>query len=583
MRTIRSVLWRSIAIFVALVGLASDSRADSYDKYLHLQPIPDCQDAPVTTQHSLRQPRVDTLGLPWQVAGVQQTNGRLVLQPTNLAILSGSGQYLADPMWNGRNRFDIVTSDFSVVLQAQGTNLSLSIGSLPLVYDEFIFPRQAITITLAPSSLSVSEWNGVHAQPVVHTFSLQPEGADMAVQLRVHGGQLTLETGAQRFSVPIKEFELRQLWLGLEGSGVVSKLELSSSGGIVVQDMASLKVGPCHEGLRAVAAQRRPGFGLGTAIALAPLVSDRRYAALLASNFNLVTLENALKPQFTEPRRGIFTLQEAIFLATLIKAWGMQVHGHALVPNRSLPAWMANAPLKELGAIMAGHITGVVGGMGELIDSWDVINEALSAEYYGLPGQSPWRETIWYKAMGEDFVEKAFAAAHAANPKATLWINDFALDKDQPGDEARFQFLFNVLASLKQHGYNVGLGFEGHVYDISRDSMSASALGRRFQQLAGAGIKARVSEMDVTPKDASNAITAESLATQAQQFDSILRACLEAANCVAFSTWGIGGPYVSTADIDDQGRLRYTSHLLWDDELRQRPAYAAAHAALQAA
>ncbi len=49
-----------------------------------------------------------------------------------------------------------------------------------------------------------------------------------------------------------------------------------------------------------------------------------------------------------------------------------------------------------------------------------MVNEAISdkpGEYY--------RNSLWYQICGEEFIAKAFQYAHAADPKALLFYNDY--------------------------------------------------------------------------------------------------------------------------------------------------------------
>lgn len=518
-----------------------------------LPPVADCGTLPVASQSFETRSAVDVLSLPWQVAGVQHAGHSLALTPTDLAIASQGG-YADNPPWNAQNRFGFTNSFRLAGTFDVGESITILAGQLPLVYDEFVFRRSSVALSMTASSLTATVWDGQSDHPSTQVLELTDHGPRKNLQLVLEAGQLQITVDGQHLTVPTALTSVSPLWLGLVGEGTVTSLEASSIGGLTVSDMATTSAVPCTVGLRTLVARYRPGFALGAAVAVAPWVSDPRYAALLADNFNAITIENALKPQFSEPRRGVFTLQEAIFLARLAIAADMSVHGHALVPDRSFPQWMAESNPQDRQAIMVGHIVGVVRGMGALVQSWDVVNEPLDPGYAGLPWQSGWRNTIWYQAMGDGYFDTAFQAARAANPHATLWVNDYAMDKDSLIDEVRFQFLFGELVKLKKQGYNVGLGFEGHVYELPRDRMSARALQQRFAQLAAAGIKARVSEMDVAPKDSQGTVTPDSLALQAQQFRNILAVCLTAPNCVGFTTWGVGGSYVSTAGIDGGGR-----------------------------
>ena len=48
---------------------------------------------------------------------------------------------------------------------------------------------------------------------------------------------------------------------------------------------------------------------------------------------------------------------------------------------------------------------------------WDVVNEGLNTKGAGFR-----TESIWYKTMGQSYIEKAFRYAHEADPNAVLFL-----------------------------------------------------------------------------------------------------------------------------------------------------------------
>ncbi len=61
---------------------------------------------------------------------------------------------------------------------------------------------------------------------------------------------------------------------------------------------------------------------------------------------------------------------------------------------------------------MREHINAVVTHFRGKVFSWDVVNEAIADD------QGYLRESNWLNSLGEEFIEEAFRAAHAADPKA---------------------------------------------------------------------------------------------------------------------------------------------------------------------
>jgi endo-1,4-beta-xylanase len=110
------------------------------------------------------------------------------------------------------------------------------------------------------------------------------------------------------------------------------------------------------------------------------------------------------------------------------------------------------------------HITTVVSRYKGAIYAWDVVNEVISddaAEYF--------RNSPWYKICGEDFVAKAFEYAHATDPGAILFYNDY--DEINPLKRNK---IYRLMKDLKDAGVPVnGIGMQGHwsVYEPTKDQL----------------------------------------------------------------------------------------------------------------
>lgn len=89
----------------------------------------------------------------------------------------------------------------------------------------------------------------------------------------------------------------------------------------------------------------------------------------------MLTPENDFKPQFVQPRRGVFAFEEGDTLVHFAEANGMQMHARTLVWFEALPAWMR--------AEMTHDYTN--GNLGVRPHLWF---EAMG-EHYIAPGASP--------------------------------------------------------------------------------------------------------------------------------------------------------------------------------------------------
>jgi len=236
------------------------------------------------------------------------------------------------------------------------------------------------------------------------------------------------------------------------------------------------------------------------------------------------------------------------------------VHGHTLVFAKSNPSWITDAPKAELPNIMTNHITNVVTHFKGRIKTWDVVNEPMSEkdEEYEAGGLGL-RTSFWQQAMGEEYIDKSFIAARAADPAAKLYINDYGIEHEG----VRWDAFIALLKRLKARGVPVdGVGFESHVYQKT-DQIDLGVMAAHFRAIADLGLSVRVSEIDVTGKDP---------AFQTQQYAGVLQLCITEPSCTAYSTWGVTDLYGSTT-ISDRYPLLLGSSLLWDKNYMPKPAY----------
>jgi endo-1,4-beta-xylanase len=439
-------------------------------------------------------------------------------------------------------------------------------NKLPVIADEFRVERGSIRAELDGTTLHVTVWDGVGQQPVIDaSYPVTDPGKNPpSITISRSGGLLEVSANYGS-SIHIAQNDLFNdgfVWFGFDAQGGSFKLSgLSArnssaprSSSFRVVDSSTLHITPADGGLQALAAKKRPDFTVGAAMALNPVVSDAAYATTaFGGNFGILTTENALKWQFTEPMRGQFDFKEGDALVQLAKRHNMKVHGHTLVFGEANPAWVRSTPPDQLQTVMVDHIKKTVTHFKGNIYSWDVVNEPFDDTNW-----DQFRHNIWYNAMGEAYIATAFRTAHDADPAALLFMNEYGIEED--GD--RWNNFLALVTRLKQAGVPInGVGFQSHVYE-SGDKINPSVLRRHMQQLAAIGVQSRVSEMDVYSEDGQG--------VQASQFSSILQACLAESSCISWTTWGISDRY--DYFIDDDGSVQQGNDFLWDENMKPTPA-----------
>jgi endo-1,4-beta-xylanase len=283
---------------------------------------------------------------------------------------------------------------------------------------------------------------------------------------------------------------------------------------------------------------------------------EKPYRNLAATQLTSVTPENAMKWESVEPTRGQFHWTDADALVAFAKAHGQKVRAHTLVWHSQLPPWLIQGQFspQELRDLMVAHIAAEAGRYRGAIYAWDVVNEPFADD-------GGWRKSIWYEAMGPDYIAIALRAARAADPDAKLYINDYGVETDGP----KMRALHELVASLKHEGVPIdGVGLQSHFMAGSAPADLASVMA----DFAALGVDVAVTELDLRIRLPADA---KSLAAQAGDYGSVIRACRATPRCVGVTAWGI---------TDDRSWVPsffsgYGAALPFDETYRPKPAVAA--------
>jgi GH35 family endo-1,4-beta-xylanase len=95
-------------------------------------------------------------------------------------------------------------------------------------------------------------------------------------------------------------------------------------------------------------------------------------------------------------------------------------------PRTSVPHGSLSSapPFRQLTQALTSHIVNVAGHYAGKVYCWDVVNEAVSDSSDPSEILKP---TIWYPAL-PDYLDLAFHTAHAADPHAKLFYNDYSAE-----------------------------------------------------------------------------------------------------------------------------------------------------------
>ncbi|MFB8085146.1 endo-1,4-beta-xylanase [Streptomyces sp. NPDC055992] len=262
------------------------------------------------------------------------------------------------------------------------------------------------------------------------------------------------------------------------------------------------------------AAAAQSGRYFGTAIASGKL-GDSAYTSIAGREFNMVTAENEMKIDATEPQRGQFSFTAADRVYDWAVQNGKKVRGHTLAWHSQQPGWMQSLSGSALRQAMIDHINGVMGHYKGKITQWDVVNEAFA------DGSSGARRDSNLQRTGNDWIEAAFRAARAADPAAKLCYNDYNVEN---WTWAKTQAMYTMVKDFKQRGVPIDcVGFQSH---FNSGSPYNSNFRTTLQNFAALGVDVAVTELDIQGASAST-------------YAAVTNDCLAVSRCLGITVWGV--------------------------------------------
>jgi endo-1,4-beta-xylanase len=264
------------------------------------------------------------------------------------------------------------------------------------------------------------------------------------------------------------------------------------------------------------------GKDIGVAVDVNKLQNNAQYRNLVATEFNSLTAENAMKWDATEPQDGNYTFSQADTIVDFAEANGQSVHGHTFVWHAQTPSWVQGLSATAMRSAMVDHINTVANRYEGRVDSWDVVNEVVSDNNGAM------RDSFWLRTMGEGYITTAFQTARAADPNADLYINDYSIE----ADNAKSDTIYRIAQGLKSQNILDGVGFQSHLI-LGQVPSTMEANLQRFVDL---GLKVRITELDIriaTPADANE------LQRQADDYRRVVEMCAELVDCSGVTVWGL--------------------------------------------
>lgn len=250
-----------------------------------------------------------------------------------------------------------------------------------------------------------------------------------------------------------------------------------------------------------LAAKYADYFPIG--VAVSDLALDD-FDQLLAQDFNHLTCEYQMKIAQIHPAEDTYAWDATDRVADFARQHGMKLTGHTLLWHQEAPEWMFAgvtagdaASLELLKSRLKAHIEAVVERYTDVVDNWDVVNEALSDDKLKVYRDGS-EGSRWYELFGSQeyiywafkFAKDALEANAPGSSAGKLYYNDYT-------ETAKADKMLQLLAWLKDDkGITIdGVGFQSH------ENMTWPSTGElqvAITKFKNAGYKVKISELDVT-------------------------------------------------------------------------------------
>lgn len=316
-------------------------------------------------------------------------------------------------------------------------------------------------------------------------------------------------------------------------------------------------------------------FPIGVAVSTKTLKGDE--AELLLREFSSITPENAMKMEAIHPRKDYYFWRDADSIVKFAENHNLKIRGHNLCWHEQVPNWIFTDKSGQLVSKevllkrLKDHITTVVKRYKGKIYAWDVVNEVI-----GDTDEEFIRNSLWYKICGDEYIAKAFEYAHAADPEALLFYNDY--NTERPVKRDKIYRLLKKLIEQKVPIHGVGLQAHWSIFEPSEQDLRDA-----IELYSSLGLQIHFTELDMSiypweknkrekRTDDIDLLTPALELKQTDQYAKIFKVFREyKKNITSVTFWNVSDRYTWLDSYPVRGRKNYP--LLFDQKLQRKKAY----------
>lgn len=238
-------------------------------------------------------------------------------------------------------------------------------------------------------------------------------------------------------------------------------------------------------------------FDIGMALTQDQLFGkDPKGLEILLKNCNVMIPGNAFKMwMMRPPGKNVWDWTSPDSCVALAQRHGLELVGHTLmwhphVANvfKPKPGGGYYGTKEEFQAWMKDYITTVVTRYRGKVKVWDVVNEAIMED-------GSFRMSPMYYFLGEEWIPLAFQYAHAADPDARLYINDYAMWEPKKRNTYK-----RIVNDMKRRNIPIyAIGIQGHfVIDHAIWGHTPARFDEAIKDLATTGCRILITEFDLS-------------------------------------------------------------------------------------
>jgi endo-1,4-beta-xylanase len=195
----------------------------------------------------------------------------------------------------------------------------------------------------------------------------------------------------------------------------------------------------------------------------------------------------------------------------------------------------------------------------------------------------------WNTSGDERYIVDAFRTARRADPKGQLFYNDFGAEDVNPKSDAilalvqrlrRMRVAVLVGGRLRRLPLIDGVGLQFHIGVGPGQSPDPRSVAANIRRLARAGVRVRITEMDVRLPLSNGVASAEDLQAQRRLYRRFVGLCVRADACDGVTFWGFTDAHSwvteNAATFGGEGAAHP-----WDEHYERKPAFFGVRRALR--